>query len=107
MITLAPEAVEPIRVFLVEQGVQKPIRIHLQSTGCCDASLGLIVDNIRKDDLTEEIDGLKFVISPEIHQLAGDITITYVDEKSRQGFILKSSKSISEWDGFGICTIKV
>jgi Fe-S cluster assembly iron-binding protein IscA len=107
MITLAPEAVEPIRVFLVEQGVQKPIRIHLQSTGCCDASLGLIVDNIRKDDLTKEIEGLTFVISPEIHQLAGDITITYVDEKSRQGFILKSSKSISEWDGFGICTIKV
>jgi Fe-S cluster assembly iron-binding protein IscA len=65
------------------------------------------VDDIRKDDLTEEIEGLTFVTSPEIHQLAGDITITYVDEKSRQGFILKSSKSISEWDGFGFCTIKV
>jgi Fe-S cluster assembly iron-binding protein IscA len=107
MITLAPEAVQAIRVFLVEQGLQKPIRIRLQSTGCCDASLGLIVDNIRQDDLAEEIEGLTFVISPEIHQLTGDITITYVDEEGRQGFILKSSKSISEWDGFGICTIKV
>jgi Fe-S cluster assembly iron-binding protein IscA len=49
--------------------MQGPVRIEIQFTGCCDPSLGLIVDAVRESDLVEEVDGLTFVISPETHQL--------------------------------------
>jgi len=85
--------------------VQRPIRIDLQSSGCCDPSLRLQVDTIRESDLIQETDGLVFIIRPEIHRLAGDVTIDYVDESQRTGFVLTSSKPVSEWDGFSVSSI--
>ena len=85
--------------------MQRPLRIDLQASGCCDPSLGLRVDIVRESDLIQEIDGLVFVISPDIHRLAGEVTIRYVDESHRKGFILTSSKRVSEWDGFCVSSI--
>jgi Fe-S cluster assembly iron-binding protein IscA len=85
--------------------LQRPIRIELQSSGCCDPSLRLRVGTVRESDLIQETDGLEFIISPEIHRLAGDVTICYVAESNRKGFILTSSKPLSEWDGFGVSSI--
>jgi Fe-S cluster assembly iron-binding protein IscA len=63
------------------------------------------VDSIREPDLIEEVDGLTFVIDPEVYQLVGNITISYIDEIGRKGFILTSDKPVSEWDGLGVCAI--
>jgi Fe-S cluster assembly iron-binding protein IscA len=65
------------------------------------------VDNIRESDLIEEVDDLTFVIGPEVHQLTGDITISYTDEIGRKGFILTSDRPLSEWDGLGVCDIGI
>ena len=65
------------------------------------------MDSIREPDLIEEVDGLTFVIGPEVYQLAGDITISYTDEIGRKGFILTSDKPVSEWDGLGVCAIGI
>ena len=65
------------------------------------------MDSIREPDLIEEVDGLTFVIGPEVHQLVGDITISYTDEIGRKGFILTSDKPVSEWDGLGVCAIGI
>jgi len=92
---------------LSERGIQAPIRIEVQFIGCCDPSLGLIVDMVRESDLVEEVDGLTFVISPETHQLVGDVRISYVDDAGRKGFALTSSKPISEWDGFATRSIRM
>jgi len=107
MIQLAPGAGQAIKSFLAEQGLKQPIRIDLHSSGCCDASLGLNVDQVREADLVEEVDGVQFVMSPETHQLVGEVTISYVDDRGRKGFVLTSSKPVSEWDGFGVCSIRV
>lgn len=108
MIKLAAKAGQAIRAFLAEKGVQRPVvRIHLQSSGCCDSSLGLIVDDIHESDLLQEVDGLTFVISTAIHQLVGEVTISYTDEIGREGFVLTSEKPVSEWDGFGVSTIRI
>jgi Fe-S cluster assembly iron-binding protein IscA len=107
MIQLEPGAAQAIRSFLAEQGSRGPIRIDLHSTGCCDVSLGLSVDQMRASDLIEEVDGLQFVMSPETYQLVGEVTISFVDEKEKRGFVLRSSKPVSEWDGFGVCSIRV
>jgi Fe-S cluster assembly iron-binding protein IscA len=107
MVQLAPGAGQAIKSFLAEQGCSGPIRIELCSTGCCDASLGLSVDRMRESDLIQEVDGLQFVMSPETYGLAGEVTISFVDEKGKKGFVLTSSKPVSEWDGFGVCSIRI
>ena len=105
MVRLEPGADQAIRSFLAEKGVQGPLRIDLQSSGCCDPSLGLRVDTIHESDLIQELDGLTFVISPETHRLVGEVTISYADDAGRKGFFLTSTRPVSEWDGFGPSSI--
>jgi Fe-S cluster assembly iron-binding protein IscA len=100
LITLGPGAAQAVRSLLSEAGFQGAVRIELQFSGCCDPSLGLIVDRVRESDLIEEMDGLTFVISPETHELVGEVRISCRDEEGREGFVLTSSKPLSEWDGF-------
>lgn len=106
MIAITPEAVDAIRAFLIDRKYSKSIRIYLQSTGCCDASLGLTVDDARKDDIIQDVCGIPFLISPDVSELTGNITIDYVSEKHKTGFVLTSERPISEWSGFGVCMIK-
>ena len=107
IIMLAPDADQAIRLFFSEQGFQKPLRIELQSSGCCDPSLGLRVEAIRESDLVYECNGLTFVISPETFRLVGNIRISYMDHTDKKGFIITSEKPVSEWDGFGVSTIRI
>jgi Fe-S cluster assembly iron-binding protein IscA len=65
------------------------------------------VNNVRDSDLIQEVEGLKFVMSPEIYQLVGEVAISYADEIGRKGFLLTSEKPLSEWDGFGVSTIQI
>jgi len=107
LVTLDPGAGQAIKSVLSERGVQGPVRIELGSAGCCDASLGLSVDTVHESDLVEEVDGLTFVISPETHELVGEVRISCTDDAGREGFVLTSSKPISEWDGFATCSIRM
>lgn len=107
LVTLDTNASHAVKSVLSERGMQGPVRIEIQFTGCCDPSLGLIVDAVRESDLVEEVDGLTFVISPETHQLVGEVRISYMDDAGRKGFVLTSNKPISEWDGFATCSIRM
>jgi Fe-S cluster assembly iron-binding protein IscA len=107
MIKVTAEAIAAIKSFLIKKDNPQTIRIDLHSTGCCDSSLGLTLDEIRENVLIQEIEGLKFVINPEIYELVGEVTISYVDEKGKKGFVISSSKPLNEWDGFGVCEIKL
>ena len=104
---MEPGVSQAIRTFLADKGIRQPIRIDLNFSGCCDASLCLRADTIFETDLTLELDGLTLVINPETYQLVGEVTISYVDEMGRKGFVLTSSKPVGEWDGFGVSDIKI
>ena len=107
LVTLGQGAGQAVRSLLSERGIEGPVRIEIESTGCCDASLGLIVDTVRESDLVEETDGLMFVIDPETHQLAGEVRISCTDEAGSNRFVLTSSKPIGEWDGLISCSIRM
>ncbi len=107
LVTLGPGAGEAVKSLLAEGGTQGPVRIELQFTGCCDPSLGLIVDTVRESDLVEETDGLTFVIDRETHELAGEVTIAHKDDDGRNVFVLTSNKPIGEWDGLITCGIRM
>lgn len=106
-VKLDPQATEKIKAFLEEKGMKMPIRIDLQSTGCCDPSLGLCVGPARDDDMSCDSGGIEFVISPSVHHTVGDVNIAYSDDISSQGYVLTSSRPLSEWEGFGVCDIKI
>ena len=106
MIKLTGEATKAIKSFRVDNIKRKPIRIDIHNTGRCDCSLGLCVDEVRESDLVSKTEGLTFVINPEIHEIAEDMTVSYIGEKGEKGFVLASSKPLNEWDGFGVCDIK-
>ena len=107
MVTLEEGAGAAICSFLEERGQGRPLRIELQSGGCCDAVLGLRLDKIRAGDLVEERGGIIFIIDAQTSRLVGDVTITFDrEDPDRKGFILTSTKPVSEWSGFGICTIR-
>jgi Fe-S cluster assembly iron-binding protein IscA len=106
-LTLGPGAAQAILSRLEEKGLQKLIRIDLGFTGCCDASLLMSAEAPHKNDLLFETDGLVFSISPDAYEMSGDINISYTDEQGKKGFSVTSSKPISEWDGFGVCDIKI
>ena len=108
IVKLEPGVSQVIRSILSDKGIQQPIiRIDLHFSGCCDPSLHLCVDNILESDLIQEFDDLRFVIDPETYQLVGEVTISCVDDMGRKGFVLTSSKPLSEWNGFGVSTIKI
>jgi Fe-S cluster assembly iron-binding protein IscA len=104
MITCEARALEAVKAELFRQGSAGPVRMELRFTGCCDASLGLRVDSARDGDLLQEIAGVTFVVSPEVFETAGDISVGYCDETSRRGFILSSARAVSEWQGFAPCS---
>lgn len=107
MITATPEAIDAIRSFLAEKEIQKPIRIHLRSTGCCDASLGLRADERHEDDWMEDVQGVLFVIGKDLEKMTGDITIAASADPQETGFVVTAENPISEWDGFGVCKIEM
>jgi Fe-S cluster assembly iron-binding protein IscA len=107
IIKLEPGVSQVIKSFMADKGIRQPIRIDLRSSGCCDASLYLCMDDILDTDLTVELEGLTFVINPDTYQLVGEVTISYVDEMGGKGFVLSSSKPVGEWDGFGASEIKI
>jgi len=106
LVKLDPAASQAVRSLLSESGSTGPVRIELQFTGCCDPSLGLLVDAARESDLVEEVDGVTFVIDLQTHDLAGEVTIAYKDDGHRDVFLLTSSNPIGEWDGLITCSLR-
>jgi Fe-S cluster assembly iron-binding protein IscA len=95
-----------ISSFMKEKNINRPLRISLNFSGCCDASLCLCVDDARDNDMVFEIEGLTLVVNPETYELTGQIAVSYVNAPGREGFIIRSSKPVSEWEGFGVSDIK-
>jgi len=107
MIRLEPLACEAIKRLLSEKGLPLFVRVEIRSTGCCDASLGIAAEAAEAHDLIEKIDGLTVAMCPATHQLVGDVSISYVDDFDRKGFVLLSDRSLNEWAGFAPGSIRL
>ncbi len=106
LVRVSSTASEAMKSLLAEKGVQGPVRIELQFTGCCDPSLGLIVDPAREADAVEEVDGLTFVMDPTTREMAGKVSIEFKGD-GRDAFLITSSNPIGEWDGLITCNLRV
>lgn len=103
LITADPGVCEAIAKEMEKKERSGAVRIEMTSTGCCDASLGLRFDEAVESDLVEKIGGLTFVMSRKIFDLAGRVRISL---RENDQFVITPEKPVSEWDGFGTCSIK-
>jgi Fe-S cluster assembly iron-binding protein IscA len=103
MVMTDPGVCEAIAEELTGQNRSGVIRFELVSTGCCDASLGLRLDEVRESDLVEKVESLTFVLSRDTYEHVGRVKIA---RRKNAQFVVTSEKPVSEWDGFGACTIK-
>jgi Fe-S cluster assembly iron-binding protein IscA len=106
LITIDQPAIEAIRKELEGKGLPLTLRIEIRSTGCCDASLSLVSNAAEELDLIESVEDLTIRMSPDTYKLVGNVSISYVDDAPKKGFILTSSKPLNEWEGFAACNIK-
>ena len=106
MVKLDQRAYRVIQSELLARNLPFSIRIEICSTGCCDASLGLRPDEADVYDVAEEIADLKFIMNSNVCALVGEVSISYVDEDGRRGFMITSKRPLNEWEGFAICDIK-
>lgn len=105
-VQLKPGAGNALTEALATSNWQGPLRIDLQTSGCCDPALGLRAEpQAAPDDLIQEIEGVRFAISRQTFDLVGQVTIAVSLEGDRTGFVLTSQKPLSEWQGFGVCAI--
>jgi len=88
------------------EDIHRCVRVEVRSTGCCDPSLGLVLDKPREADLVEIADDLTLVMSPEVYAIVGEVAVSYADDFEKRGFILTSEKPLSEWQGFAACEIR-
>jgi hypothetical protein len=106
VITLGPGVYEAILADLSEMGLPPCLRIHLRSSGCCDASLGLVPDLARPPDLSETVGDLTLIVGKELFALVGEIGIEIAERGGENGFIVTSRYPLNEWSGFAACSIR-
>ncbi|MBI9078063.1 MAG: hypothetical protein JEZ02_21880 [Desulfatibacillum sp.] len=94
-----------IQKFLSDQNLDPWVRVEIQFTGCCDASLGLVADKTRETDLSEKHGDVWMVMDPDTYQTVGMVSITHTKEEYQDGFFLKSERPLNEWAGFAPCAI--
>jgi len=106
-VILEIKAAAELKRFLAEREIQQLIRIELQFSGCCDPALGLRADQMLETDLIQELDGLQFAIDRKTFALVGNVRIGYKKSSENAGFTLTSDQPVSEWEGFGVCQVRL
>ena len=82
------DAVKEVKKILEKQeSNNKVIRVNIEGFGWRGPSLGLVLDEHKNDDYTQEIEGIKFVAGEELNRYKG-FNIEYVNSFIRKGFVV-------------------
>lgn len=94
MITITDLAAEKLKKVLDEEGKSHwGIRLYIAGGGCC-ASYGLdLAENSSENDKVIEKNGIRLFVDKESMPAVSGMTIDYVDDGMRQGFILSGGQS--------------
>jgi Fe-S cluster assembly iron-binding protein IscA len=107
VVTIDPKACAAITETLSGKGLPFCLRIEIRSTGCCDASLGMMPDTVEPTDRITKIGILTFIMRPALHDLVGAVSISCAEDGGKDEFIIVSEKPLNEWAGFGRCPVRL
>lgn len=86
IINLTDSAKVQLKEVVEEKGEEKPLRIYIAGYGWGGPSFGLALDELKDDDKTMDVDGLKFVYGEELEEIFEHFTVDYTDSGFRKGF---------------------
>ncbi len=94
MVTISDTAAEKTKEILsAEDKAEWGLRFYTAGASCCGPSYGIdIVENPIDGDEVIEKNGTKFFIDKEASEKLDGMTIDFVDEGERQGFVLTGGK---------------
>lgn len=99
MLEVTPLAIQNLKHYLTQKKIESSLRVSFTSGGCSGPSLGLTLDEEKKNDHTHVQEGVTFLIDKDLMELCGGIKIDFIDSGGRSGF---SVSSINPVDG-GSC----
>lgn len=93
-INVTDNAKAQLKQVVEEKGEDKPLRIYIAGHGWGGPSFGLALDELKDDDKSTDIDGLKFVYGEELEGAFENFTVDYTDSGFRKGFTVVPGSSI-------------
>ncbi len=94
MIQVTESAQQAIKAFMQEKQLDSALRVFMQQGGCSGSALRLSLDEANDGDESVQVAGLTYIIDKQLSQITGDVTVDYVDDGMRQGFMLTSAQAL-------------
>lgn len=86
-INITQKAIEELNKILKDKDMtNKYVRIHIAGFGWGGPSFGLALDELNADDLVDESNEIKVIVSKDLIEQFGNFEIDYVDNWLRKGF---------------------
>lgn len=99
MLEVTLPALTNIKDYLLQQQIDSPIRITMNSGGCSGPSLGLALDDATANDRTFDHDGVTFVVAVSLLVDCGAIKVDFIEKSDGGcgcgGFHVTSKKPLS------------
>lgn len=98
-VSISPTAIEAVQKIMAEKKLEGyALRVFVAGGGCCSVQFGMALDNqIRKNDMTFDADGIKLVVDDASIQYLQGGKIDFVnDPKHGQGFVVDSPSAKKE-----------
>jgi iron-sulfur cluster assembly accessory protein len=73
----------------------KGVRLFVQGMGCSGPSVGMALDEATAEDEVVEQTGVRFMIDPQTQEIlrqGGGLTVDFIDEEERRGYLLTLGK---------------
>lgn len=101
MVSISSKAEDVLKEYFKGKEVS-PIRIFLQSGGCCGGpSLAMVLDQQKDKDQVFKINGFTMLVDDDLMNMAKDIKVDFVDSDMQSGFTISTEVPIS--GGGGSC----
>ena len=92
MVNISDAAVEKTKEILAAEGkAEWGLRFYTAGSGCCGPSYGIdVVESPVDGDEVLDIKGSKFFIDKDTHEKLSGMTIDFVDDGEKQGFVINN-----------------
>jgi iron-sulfur cluster assembly protein len=100
MVNVSSKAEDVLKEYFKDKEIS-PIRIFLQSGGCCGGpSLAMALDEQKDKDQVFKINGFTMLVDDDLMKMAKGITVDFVDSGTQSGFTVTTEAPIG---GGGSC----
>ena len=94
MLDVTSKATDKMIEYMKNNNLTSALRVALMQGGCSGSSLGLALDEEKSDDVLFEKQDLTFLVTKDLLEQCGGITIDYLDDGPRSGFSISSIKPL-------------